>query len=201
MCLNFSTVWNTLNDPNKTENRAMIKKQLQMPFLLVAVMCAVFIFEVILPGNLSWLGIRPRSITGLIGIPFAPFLHANLSHLSANAIPLAVMAVMVNVLNPGKFISRTILLIIGSGFFTWAISSSGIVIGASGLVFAYWAYLIVNGIRTQRIKDIVMALITIIVYGTLLFSLFQHTAGVSWAGHFSGALAGGLLAWKGSRSR
>lgn len=176
----------------------MITKQLQMPFLLVAAICAVFLLEVIVPGNLSWLGIRPRSITGLIGIPFAPFLHSNLSHLTANAVPLFVMGAMVNGLNPRKFINRTIILILGSGILTWFLSSAGIVIGASGLVFAYWAYLIVNGIRTKQMKDIVMAVLTIIIYGTLLFSLFQNTPGVSWAGHLSGVLTGGLLAWKGS---
>lgn len=177
----------------------MITKQFRMPFLLVAVMCAVFVLEVIVPGNLSWLGIRPRSIIGLIGIPFSPFLHSNLSHLTANAVPLFVMGAMVNALNQRKFISRTMILILGSGLLTWLISSSGIVIGASGLVFAFWAYLIVNGIRTKQMKDIAMALLTIIIYGTLLFSLFQNTPGVSWAGHFSGAVAGALLAWKGGK--
>ncbi|MBL4672213.1 MAG: rhomboid family intramembrane serine protease [Arenicella sp.] len=168
-----------------------------MPLILVGLMIAVFLIEVIIPGDLSWLGIRPRSISGLLGILLSPFLHADIFHLFANAVPLVVMGAMLNALDQRLYLYRTCLLIVGSGLLTWLISSSGVVIGASGLAFAYWAYLIVNGVRTKKVKDIVISLLTIIIYGTLLISLFRHAPGVSWAGHFSGAIAGGLLAWYG----
>jgi membrane associated rhomboid family serine protease len=176
----------------------MLKKNFQTPFILVAIMFAVFLIEVLIPGDLRSLGIRPRSISGLIGILFSPFLHANIFHLLSNAIPLLVMGAMLNTLDHRLFLYRTIALVFGSGLFTWLISSSGVVIGASGLVFAYWAYLIVNGIRTKKVKDIAISILTIVLYGTLLFSLFRYSPGISWAGHFSGAVAGALLAWQGT---
>lgn len=175
----------------------MLKKSFQMPFILVAIMFIVFLIEVLIPGDLSWLGIKPRSIGGLTGILLSPFLHANIFHLISNAIPILVMGAMLSALDQRLYLYRTTLLVISSGLLTWLISSSGVVIGASGLVFAYWAYLIVNGVRTKKIKDIAISILTILIYGTLLISLFRYAPGISWAGHFSGALAGAVLAWMG----
>ncbi|MFT5611925.1 MAG: membrane associated rhomboid family serine protease [Arenicella sp.] len=172
-----------------------------MPFYMVVAMVVVYVVEVITPGNLSWLGIRPRIALGLIGIPASPFLHANFFHLFANALPLLVMGTMLCALDRRLFLYRTTIMIIGSGLLTWLISTSDIVVGASGLAFAYWAFLIINGIRTKKLKDISISVFTIVIYGTLLFSLFRHAPGISWAGHFSGALAGGLLAWMGDTVR
>jgi len=64
-------------------------------------------------------------------------------------------------------------------------------------LFSYWAYLIVNGVRSKKVKDIVMSVLTILIYGGLLISLFSYSPGISWAAHFSGAVAGAMLAWFG----
>lgn len=177
----------------------MFKKHFQMPLFLVSAMLIVFVIEVIIPGDLSSLGIRPRSLGGLIGIPFSPFLHADIFHLIANALPILVMGTMLSALDNRLFIFRTLVLALGSGLLTWLISTSGVVIGASGLAFAYWAYLIVNGVRTKKLKDIAVSVLTILIYGTLLISLFRHSPGISWAGHFSGAVVGASLAWFGAK--
>ncbi len=181
-----------------------MKKIIHQPLMLVALIVAVFLVEVLLPGNLSSLGIRPRYLGGLPGVVFSPFLHANLRHLLSNAVPLLIMGSFVSALAPSKFVNRTFTLILGSGLLTWLLSSSGIVIGASGLVFAYWSFLITNGFLNKRVKDVMIALITFIIYGALIFTLFRTQQGVSWAGHFSGAIAGIALAfWQrgGRRSR
>lgn len=158
-------------------------------------MLAVFALELILPGNFAWLGIRPRSILGLIGVFSSPFLHANLGHLLSNIVPILIMGSFVSALDPSKFATRTGALILLSGALTWLVSSSGIVIGASGLVFAYWSFLITNGFLRKQVKDVVIALITFIIYGAMIFALFKFQYGISWAGHFSGAVAGIVYAF------
>ena len=158
-------------------------------------MVAVFVVELILPGGFSWLGIRPRSITGLLGIVFSPFLHGNLAHLLSNVLPILIMGSFVSALSPSQFIPRTAALVFISGALTWLISSSGIVIGASGLVFAYWSFLITNGFLNKRVKDVFIALITFLVYGAMIFSLFRFQYGISWAGHISGVIAGIAVAF------
>lgn len=154
----------------------------------------VYFIDLILPGSFNGFGIRPRSISGLSGIALSPFLHSGLPHLLANSVPLLVMGSFVSALAPSKFIQRTVALVLISGTLTWVISSSGIVIGASGLVFAYWSFLVANGVFKKKFKDVAIALITLFIYGALIFGLFRFQHGISWAGHFSGAVAGVLLA-------
>ena len=172
-----------------------MKKIITGPATLAILISVAFVVELILPWNFAWLGIRPRSLMGLTGIPVSPFLHANLKHLIANLLPLFIMGCFVSALAPKLYALRTLFLIFVSGFFTWMISSSGVVIGASGLVFAYWSFLIANGFLNQKVRDVFIALVTILIYGALIFSLFQYQEGVSWAGHMSGFMAGVILAF------
>ncbi len=51
----------------------------------------VYFADFMLPGNLTDWGLVPRSMWGLIGIPLAPFLHANFAHLLSNTVPLIVL--------------------------------------------------------------------------------------------------------------
>jgi len=172
-----------------------MKKVITLPITLTVIIVAVFLFELVIPGNLSWLGIRPRSFSGLVGIVLSPFLHRDLGHILANIFPLLIMGCLVSALAPSLFVLRTVVLILLSGSFTWLLSSSDIVIGASGLAFAYWAFLITNGVLQKKFKDIVVAIVTFVIYGTLVFALFSLQEGVSWAGHFSGVIAGVIFAF------
>ena len=113
-----------------------LTKITKQPLIVVAAMLGVFILEIILPGNFTWLGIKPRSASGLVGVVFSPFLHADLHHLMANAVPLLVMGCLVSALAPSLYALRTFSLIVISGLLTWLISSSGVVVGASGLVLS-----------------------------------------------------------------
>src|SRR6185312_1059601 len=47
--------------------------------------------SLVFQGGLANFGIEPRSFSGLWGILFAPFIHANFAHLIANTVPLAVL--------------------------------------------------------------------------------------------------------------
>lgn len=167
-----------------------------MPLMLMAAITIVFVVDFVLPINLLGFGIRPRSLFGLIGVICSPFLHSNFAHLAANFLPLLVMSVLVSTLNPARFVQRTVLLILLSGGLTWLISSSGLVVGASGLVFAYWSFLITHGVVKKRFKEVLIATITVLIYGALALTLFKFEQGVSWAGHLGGAIAGVFLAIK-----
>ena len=174
--------------------RSQIQGAIKLPSILCGTIIATFVIELLLPGNFIWLGIRPRTLNGLPGIFFSPFLHADLKHLGSNILPLFVMACMVSALDAKRFLSTTMLLVFIAGMFTWIFSPSGVVIGASGLVFAYWSFLIANGISTKNWKSLLFALLTILLFGALLFSLFRFQAGVSWVGHVGGVIAGLIVA-------
>jgi membrane associated rhomboid family serine protease len=69
-------------------------------------------------------------------------------------------------------------------------------IGASGLVFGLAVFLIVSGLREQRIIPLFISVLVAFVYGgTLLGGILPWQSGVSWDGHLLGGIAGALVAW------
>jgi membrane associated rhomboid family serine protease len=70
-------------------------------------------------------------------------------------------------------------------------------VGASGLIYGLIAYLIVAGFRQGRLGPAVAALVVGFLYGGTLLSGVLPTVGehVSWDGHLTGAIAGGLLGY------
>ena len=169
-----------------------LKSFFQEPLWLVAIIVAAFLIDFIIPIDFNQFGIHPRSFFGLFGIPLSPFLHGGFGHLFSNIFPLFILGVLIRTYGRDLFLTSTALLIALSGFFTWLLSSA-IVVGASGLVFAYWTYIITTAVREKTVKTIVIAGITLFLYGGLIFSLASFQTGISWAGHFGGAVAGILV--------
>jgi len=162
------------------------------PLLLVGVIVVAYLVDFIIPIDFNRYGIHPRSFFGLFGIPLSPFLHGGFGHLFSNIFPLFVLGVLVRTHGRSLFISSTAALIGLSGILTWLLSSA-VVVGASGLVFAYWTYIITTAIREKTMKTIMIAGVTLFLYGGLILSLASFQEGVSWAGHFGGAVAGVIL--------
>lgn len=62
-----------------------------VPLFLLLLIWTVYYVEVAFGHNFNTWGIVPRSVMGLRGIIFSPFIHGSLSHLYHNTIPLAVL--------------------------------------------------------------------------------------------------------------
>jgi len=169
------------------------------PVFFVGIIALAFLLNVITPWDLNQYGIRPRSLEGLVGIPLVVFLHGNLNHLASNAVPLLILGILLRSYGRAYFIRITIWLTLMSGLLTWLISPSHLLVGASGLVFAYFSYLIAKAIRDKTLLTIIIAIAVIMIYGGLLISLTQLQQGVSWTGHFSGFICGLLLALYGPK--
>lgn len=162
---------------------------------LLAVCWLMFLVNnLMMQGALSQYGIVPRTERGLLGILFAPFLHSSFQHITANSIPLFVLGSIISVRSPKAFFSVTIFGILFSGLLTWLIARPACHIGASGLVFCYFGYVIGLALYRHKVSDILVALICGVAYGGIIWGLspFQH--GVSWEGHASGLAVGWLMA-------
>ena len=143
----------------------------------------------------SW-GIRPRSFGGLVGIVCSPFLHGDFSHLLANTLPLLILGGVIMMSSPRTFVTVTLNVILLGGLGVWLIGGRNeIHIGASGLVFGYFGFLIMRGYFERSLSSLLIAALVIVFYGSLIWGVFPIQRGVSWEGHLMGFLAGTLAAW------
>lgn len=162
---------------------------------LVAIMWIVGAVNSLLDYRLSEFGIVPRTVEGLRGIPLMPFLHANFDHLVVNTVPVALLGAMVAIKGRGIFLMVTALIVLVGGFALWAAGREAVHVGASGLIFGYVGYLIARAWYVRSIWAVFAAIVVIVLYGgTLLLGVLPTTSGVSWEGHLTGLLAGGLAA-------
>lgn len=145
------------------------------------------------------LGIRPRQPIGLLGVAFSPFIHRDIAHLTANTLPFLILGWFILVQgelggNSGFYtITITILLIGGLG--TWLFGRDAIHLGASGLIFGYIGFLLINGYQVQTLLTIGFAIIVFLMYGNQLWSMLpsSNENKVSWEGHLFG-FVGGIVA-------
>src|SRR6266705_1314732 len=89
--------------------------------VMVGVLFLVLGAEIAFRLPLNQYGILPRTRMGLLGILLSPLLHANMSHLVANAIPLLLLLTVL--LSDRKYHPyRTLALVwVASGLGTWLI--------------------------------------------------------------------------------
>jgi membrane associated rhomboid family serine protease len=159
----------------------------------------IWILEIIdmlfLRGALNAYGIRPRSIIGLRGILFAPFLHGGLGHVLANTIPFLTFGWLIMLRETSDFFVVTAVTMLTSGLGVWLIASPYTVhIGASGLIFGYFGFLLLRGYFERSFSAILFSLIVGLLYGSLIWGVLPLQLGISWQGHLFGFLGGALAA-------
>lgn len=161
----------------------------------VALMWIVFIVSWMSGGELLTLGIVPRTLIGLRGILFAPFLHGSFAHLVGNSIPFVILGWLVMLRDPNHFLPVTVFAMLASGLMAWLIGAPGSIhIGASGLIFGYLGFLMLSGWYARSVASIVLSLVVTVLWGGLIIGVMPGAAGISWQAHLGGFLGGVLAA-------
>lgn len=178
-----------------------LKKQAYPIVVLLLSMWLVWIVDLILPADLSRLGLLPRTLQGLPGIVTMPFLHGGPGHLIANTIPLAILLGLM-VASRRHAWTAVLGIILLSGALVWLFGRSGYHIGASGLIFGLIAYLITVGLREKQLVSIAIALLVGCLFGVTLVGgiVPRFNSAISWDGHLLGALSGIMIGCRTSRS-
>ncbi|WP_214414965.1 rhomboid family intramembrane serine protease [Sphaerisporangium fuscum] len=169
--------------------------------LLVAVEWAVEIADYILPADLDQYGIVSHDVSGLTGILIAPFLHAGFAHLMANTVPLAILGFLAALRGLGRFFVASLIIVIVSGLGVWFLSPPGLTVGASGLVFGYFGYVVTRGLFDRHLLDIALGIGVAVLYYSLIWGVLPGQPGISWQGHLFGLIGGVLAAWTLRRRR
>ena len=171
--------------------------------LFVALLYVIELIDQLAGHRLDRNGIRPLEADGLWGIVFSPLLHANWQHLAANTVPALVLGFLVALTGMARFVSATAIIWIVGGLGTWLIGNIGCGletnhIGASGLIFGWLTFLLIFGVFTRHVWQIVTGIVVLFVYGGVLWGALPELntcGGVSWQGHLCGAIAGVLAAY------
>jgi membrane associated rhomboid family serine protease len=183
-----------VTDP-PTERRQDRIAGVQVVLALLAAMWVLEVVDVALDHRLDQYGIEPRDPDGLVGVVAAPFLHADFGHLIANTIPFVTLGIIIGLQGVARVLAVTGIVMVVSGLGTWLIApDNSIHIGASGIVFGYATYLLARGVFNRDLLEIAIGLGVVAIWGTALLGGLIPQDGVSWQGHFFGAVGGVLAA-------
>jgi membrane associated rhomboid family serine protease len=141
-------------------------------------------------------GIVPRSLGHLGDIFTAPFLHFNWDHIEGNSGPLFVFGLLAAYRGVVRFLGVTLIVAITSGMAVWLFQGSGqLTVGASGLIFGYFGYVLARGVIDRNLIDALAAVVMALSYAYILTVAIPGTPGVSWIGHLGGLVGGVACGW------
>lgn len=176
--------------------RSPLAKALLVVGGLLAVMWALELIDSLTLNALDSFGIEPRQVSDLPNVLWAPLLHFGWAHLISNSVPFLVLGVLTYLSGAMRWVITTVVTAVVSGLTAWLLSATGtITAGASGVVFGYLTYLLVRGIFTKKISQILIAVVVFALYGTVLLGVLPGTPGVSWQAHLGGAVGGVVAAY------
>jgi membrane associated rhomboid family serine protease len=180
-----------------------VKQQAVVLGSSITTIWAAFTANLATGGALTGLGVRPRTVDGLWGILFAPFLHANTAHLISNTVPLLVLGWLVMLRDARHFVPVTLLSMLGAGLGAWLFGAPNSVhIGASGVVFGYLGFLLLAGWFARSAGAIALSLLVAVAWGGLVFGVLPGQPGISWQAHLGGFVGGVSAArWLAPRGR
>lgn len=162
----------------------------------LAVAWGLEVVDLVLPGmDLDRFGIMPRTVRGLIGIPCAPWLHGSFGHLMGNTVAFLGLGTIVMLAEGRRFPSTTMVLVVVSGLGTWLIGRPAVHIGASGLIYGYFGYVMGRAIWERRILWALVGIVVAMIYGYMIWGVLPGRGPMSWEGHLSGLAAGLWLGW------
>ncbi len=163
-------------------------------FICLALIWTISLVALTSEEMLLQLALIPRSTDGLVGVLTMPLVHYSVPHLLVNTAPFAVMTALITLRGVGYYLVATISITLLGGFLVWSFARAGAHVGASGLLFGYFGFLLVRGLFDRRISSILIAIAIGVLYGGIIWGVFPHEGAISWEAHLFGLIAGGIVA-------
>jgi len=177
-----------------TTDKKKILSTLFIPLLFLLMMWLVKIIEMNFEINFVRYGVFPKTIDGLKGVLFSPFIHKDFTHLINNSYPIIILGGMLFAIYHKIATQLFIWLYFISGFLLWVIGRPSFHIGASGLIYALASFLLVSGIIRKNPRLTAVSMLVIFLYGSMIWGLLPTKEPISWEGHLAGFIAGILVA-------
>lgn len=178
------------------ENLNQLTTQLPIAAYILASLLGIQIINWLTGYRLNLLGLRPRKVFGLIGIPISPLLHGNFAHLLFNSLPLFAFSSIILVSGLQHYLIVTAFIMLGSGMLLWLFGRPGIHVGASGVIMGYLGYIFLNTYYKPSPFGFLVGIICFYYFGGLFLSIVPtREKQISWDGHLFGLLSGLITAY------
>ena len=177
------------------EEKKKFLNSIKFPFLFLFIITSVEIVGYLFNVNFVQLGILPRKLFGLIGILTAPLIHSNLEHLYSNAIPLFVLGTSIFYFYPISSKRVVVIIYFITNILVWIFARESYHIGASGIVYGLFSFLFFSGVFRKDKRAITLSVLTIFIYGGMVYGMFPTKEGVSWESHLFGFITGIFTAY------
>ena len=172
-----------------------IKQQSRWLVGITVVLFAVEAINLLTGRSLAAYGVFPRELHYLPMIISSPFIHANPAHLLANWFTLIVFIALMGLQGQRRFIGISIWIIVLTGVCVWLFGRSAIHLGASGLIYGYFGFLILAGWRSRRKRMLLVSVLVALAYGTMVIGVLPVAGFVSWESHLFGFISVLIAAW------
>ncbi len=163
------------------------------PLLFVLLIWIVFWVEVRSGINFNDFGVYPRTIVGLRGIIFSPFIHSDLTHLWHNTLPLMILSAALFFFYQNNAWKVLLVGVFLTGFLTWLLGRPANHIGASGVIYMLFGFLFFKGIIAKHFRLIALSFVVVFIYGSMVMYVLPIDPKISWEGHLSGIISGAIL--------
>jgi membrane associated rhomboid family serine protease len=141
-------------------------------------------------------GLIPLKAARLPEIFTAPFLHFSWDHIEGNSGPLFVFGFLAAYRGVLRFLWLTLLVTLTSGLAVWLFQGTDTLgVGASGLIFGYFGYVVLRGIFDRHLIDTLIGVVMAASFAYLVTVALPGTPGVSWLAHMGGLVGGMIGAW------
>jgi membrane associated rhomboid family serine protease len=174
-----------------------------VPFRLAFIMWLAFSIEFYYGLDLGYLGIKPRTWEGLIGIFTAPMIHGSYMHLLSNTFPLLFLGTILYFFYEpiGNIVFYRSYFI--TNLLVWLLSPRlSYHVGASGLIYGLAAFLICYGFLKQDFVSLAVSAFVLFIYGGIFVAgVLPADPRISWESHLAGALVGAVTAFNLSNKR
>lgn len=158
--------------------------------IFLTIIWIVFAFDAFFDLHLARFGLEPRTLSGLQGILFSPFIHGDLNHIASNSLPLFLLFAGAIYFYRGLAFPVLWKIWLITGISVWIFGRDSIHIGASGIVYGLASFMAISGMLRNDTRLLAVSFLTIFLYGGMVWGvlpLFKH---ISWESHLAGALSG-----------
>lgn len=173
---------------------ARLGPALLWPTVAVAALWLVAAIQSLTGINYVWLGVFPRTLSGLPGVVTAPLIHESWGHLLSNTAPLLGLGIIAMYGFPRATRHAVPLIWLLSGLGVWLFGRESFHIGISGLTHGLMFYVVLMGFLRRDALSIALALIVFLLFGGMASGIIPTEPAISFEYHLFGAIAGVLAA-------